>query len=136
MEPSSFAALRVAALRSPAFSMRVVQRQYSFVIMPTRSVSIRYRITGRNRATVIELDPHSGRLAFNESRELACYDEFTAIQWALNSAVEQPPLLRRDSRGHFPPAVHDGGTNPAASTHPNPRSGVHLARPLDCVMSS
>jgi hypothetical protein len=38
IEPSSFAALRVAALRSPAFSTRTVQRQYSLVIIPTRRV--------------------------------------------------------------------------------------------------
>ncbi len=34
---SSFAACKVAALRKPIFSTRTVQRQYSFVIMPTRN---------------------------------------------------------------------------------------------------
>ena len=38
IEPSSLAALRVAARRKPFFSTCVVQRQYSLVIIPTRSV--------------------------------------------------------------------------------------------------
>jgi hypothetical protein len=38
IEPSSLAALSVAALRRPAFSTGTVQWQYSFAIMPTRRV--------------------------------------------------------------------------------------------------
>ena len=40
IEPSSFAALNVAARRRPVFSIRTVQRQYSLVIIPTRRVRI------------------------------------------------------------------------------------------------
>ncbi len=38
IEPSSFAACTVAALRMPAFSTCIVHRQYSLAIIPTRSV--------------------------------------------------------------------------------------------------